>query len=70
MQALYAFIQCGDDRIDKAEKAMIHNTERMYDLYIFQLSALIEIIEVARRTMESGRQKFLPTDAETDPQGS
>jgi transcription antitermination protein NusB len=68
MQALYAFIQNGSDRIDKAEKAMMQNTDRIYDLYIYQLSALVEIVEAARRIMESGRQKFLPTDAEVDPQ--
>jgi transcription antitermination protein NusB len=68
MQALYAFIQNGSDRIDKAEKVMMQNTERIYDLYIYQFSALIEIVEAARRIMESGRQKYLPTDAETSPQ--
>ena len=67
MQALYAFVQSGDDRIDKAEKAMMHNTERIYDLYIYQLSALVEIVEFARKIMESGLHKFLPTPEETDP---
>jgi N utilization substance protein B len=67
MQALYAFYQSEGDRIDKAEKLMMQNTDKIYDLFIYQLSALVEIAEVARKTIETGKQKYFPTDEEKSP---
>jgi len=67
MQALYAFYQSGEDRMDRAEKQMMLNTERIYDLFIHQLSVLVEIIEFARKNMETGKQKYFPTDEEKNP---
>jgi N utilization substance protein B len=67
MQALYAFYQSEGDRIDKAEKLMMLNTNKIYDLYIQQLSALVEIAEVARKIQETGKQKYFPTAEEQSP---
>ena len=67
MQALYAFYQSEGDRIDKAEKLMMQNTDKIYDLFIYQLSALVEIAEIARKTIETGKQKYFPTDEEKSP---
>lgn len=67
MQALYAFYQSEGDRIDKAEKVMMLNTGKIYDLFIYQLSALVEIVEIARKTMETGKQKYFPTAEEQSP---
>jgi N utilization substance protein B len=67
MQALYAFFQGSDDRIDKAEKAMMQNTERIFDLYILQWSAMIEVVDIAREYSEVGKQKYFPSDAERNP---
>lgn len=67
MQALYAFFQSGDDRIDKAEKQMMLNTDRIYDLFIYQLSVLVEITEIARKNIETGKQKYFPTEEEKNP---
>ncbi len=67
MQALYAFYQSEGDRIDKAEKVMMLNTQKIYDLYIYQLSAMAEIAEVARKTIETGKQKYFPTAEEQAP---
>ncbi len=67
MQALYGFFLNAEDRMDKAEKQMMQNTDRIYDLFIYQLSVLVEITEVARKHIETGRQKYLPTPEETAP---
>lgn len=67
MQSLYAFILCGDDHIEKAEKAMMLNTNRIYDLFIYQLSALVEIADTARKILESGKLKHFPSEEEQNP---
>lgn len=67
MQALYAYFQGVDDRMDRAEKQMMQNTERIYDLFIYQLSVLVEIAEIARKVIETGKQKYFPTEEEKDP---
>ncbi len=67
MQALYSFFQGGDDKLDKAGKLMMHNTEKIYDLYIHQLSVLIEIRDVALGVLEGGKAKYFPTDQEKNP---
>jgi transcription antitermination protein NusB len=67
MQALYAFFQSGNDRVDKSEKLLMKNTMQIYNLYIFQLSALVEIVEAARRLSDSGKQKYFPTEDEKNP---
>lgn len=67
MQALYGFFLNAEDRMDKAEKQMMQNTERIYDLFIYQLSVLVEITDVARKHIETGRQKYLPTPEEQHP---
>lgn len=67
MQALYAFFQGGDDRLEKAEKQMMQNTERIYDLYIYQLSALLEILDTARAAIETGKGKYFPSESERNP---
>jgi transcription antitermination protein NusB len=68
MQALYGFFQSGSDRIDKEEKVLLHSTEEVHDLYVYQLSALVEIIEATRKQIESGLHKYFPTKEEADPQ--
>jgi N utilization substance protein B len=67
MQALYAFLQNENERVDLAEKNLLKNIWGIYDLYIHQLSFLIEIVDFARETIEIQRKKFIPTEAEKNP---
>jgi len=67
MQALYAFCQNNNERVDLAEKKLIKNIWAIYDLYIHQLSFLIEIVDFARETMEIQRNKHIPTQEEINP---
>lgn len=67
MQALYAFLQNNDDRLDLAEKKLEKSLFSIYDLYIHELSFLVEIFDFARASIEISRNKYLPTPAETDP---
>ena len=67
MQALYAFFQHQDERIDVAEQKLIKNIFAIYDLYIYQLSFLIEIIDYALESIEKSKNKHFPTEAEKHP---
>lgn len=67
MQALYAFFQSNNDRLDLGEKQLIKSIEKIYELYIFQLSIIIEIVEFAKIRIEEGKKKFFPTEEDLDP---
>ncbi len=67
MQALYSFFQNDNERVDLAEKKLLKNIYAIYDLYIYQLSLLIEVVEFARETIEIQRNKYIPTEAESNP---
>ncbi len=67
MQALYAFFQSDDKRVDVALKNLHKNIYSIYDLYIYQLSFLLEIADFARETIEIQKNKFFPTQEEVHP---
>ncbi|HNW70133.1 MAG TPA: transcription antitermination factor NusB [Bacteroidales bacterium] len=67
MQALYAFFQSDTDRVDLAVKNLHKNVHGIYDLYIYQLSFLIELVEFARETIEIQKNKYFPTKEEAHP---
>jgi transcription antitermination protein NusB len=67
LQALYAFFQNDSERIDLAEKKLIKNLYSIYDLYIYTLSFLVEIVDFARTTIEIQRNKYIPTHEESNP---
>lgn len=67
MQSLYAHFQSEDTPVIISEKKLVSNIESIYDLYIHLFSAILEIADVAKNLMEEARQKFLPTEAEINP---
>ncbi|NTW23199.1 MAG: transcription antitermination protein NusB [Lentimicrobium sp.] len=67
MQALYAYFQSDDNDLNQSEKGLVSAINSIYDLYIFLLSAILETGDFARNRMEEGRQKFLPTQEEINP---
>ncbi len=67
MQALYAFFQSGSERVDIAEKNLLKNINAIYDLYIYQISYLLEIVDFARENIENSKNKYFPTQEETNP---
>jgi N utilization substance protein B len=67
LQALYAYFQGGESRIEVAEKNLLHSIEKTYELYYLQLSFLLEVIHFYRYRMEESKTKFYPTDEELNP---
>jgi transcription antitermination protein NusB len=67
MQALYAWFQGGDDRMEVAEKKLLQSIDKFYELYYLQLSFFIDIIDFYRRRTEDAKHKFLPSEEELNP---
>ncbi|NVN96374.1 MAG: transcription antitermination factor NusB [Bacteroidetes bacterium] len=67
MQALYAFFQSDDDRMDIAERNLIKSIEKLYELYIYQLSLLVELVDFAKRRMEENKLKHIPSAEDLNP---
>jgi N utilization substance protein B len=67
LQALYAFFQSENDRVDVAERQMLQSLEKIYDLCIYHLSFLIELNEFAAQRLEDGKLKHRPTAEDLNP---
>jgi len=67
MQALYAYFQSNGNDLNLSEKGLVSAINSIYDLYIYLLSAMLEVGDFARNRMEEARQKFLPTSEEINP---
>lgn len=67
LQALYAHFQTDGSEVSQQEKRLVLSIESIYDLYIYLLSSLIEVRDFASNRMEDARLKFLPTEAELNP---
>ena len=66
LQAVYA---CYTDPVDipVAERNFKHIISRFNDLGIIQLSALVHFAEVAGVMIDEAQHKYLPTEAELNP---
>jgi N utilization substance protein B len=67
LQALYAHFISENDRVDNGERQLFVSIDKLYDLFIYQLSLLTEITDFEQQRMEEAKTKFLPTAEELDP---
>ena len=67
MQAIYAFQQEGPENIGAGEKQLIVSLDKLYELYIHQLSLIVELSDFAKRRIEENRLKQLPTAEDLNP---
>ena len=67
MQSLYAFNQSKNDNLASEEKFLMKSMQEMYDLFLLQLSLLLEIRYQAENYLEKSQQKFLATSEEKNP---
>jgi transcription antitermination protein NusB len=65
MQTLYGYSHAGFDSVGAGEKELLLSINRYYELFLYQLAFLSEVLETARRQYEDAKQKHIP-DAETD----
>jgi len=67
LQALYAFFQSDGDDLAAGEKQLLKSTDKLYELYIYQLSFLIKLVDYTRNRMEEAKKKFYPTEEDLNP---
>jgi len=67
MQVLYSFFQSSDKDMNKAEKELFRNIEKIYDLYLSILLLFTDIRHQAELILEEGKNKMLPTQEELNP---
>ncbi len=66
VQSLYSYYQ-NPIKHDVLEKNMFTEIDKIYHLYIYQLNFLVALKELAERQIEIGKNKFLKTEQEINP---
>ncbi len=66
-QALYAWFQGGEIRLDVSEKTLLQSINKIIELYYLQISFFLEAIEFYRMRSEDAKNKFYPTEEELNP---
>jgi N utilization substance protein B len=67
LQALYAYTQSNIGNSTHGEKQLLKHFEKVYDLFIYQLSLLVEIRAFAEERMTEAKKKYYPTEEELNP---
>ena len=67
LQALYSFYTGGTDDLIKGEKELLNSINKIYELFIWQLSFIIEVRRFAAVRLEENKQKFYPTEEDLNP---
>lgn len=67
MQALYSFFQSDNKDMNKEERELFRNIDKIYDIYIYLLLLIVEIRDQAEIILEEGKVKHRPTTEELAP---
>lgn len=67
LQALYEWFSGSVDDLPKGEKQLLQSIDKVYDLFIYQLSFLLEIKRFALVRMEENKSKFYPSQDDLNP---
>ena len=67
LQAVYAFHQSEGERVDQAERQLMKSIDRIHELYIYQLSLLVDIADFFKVRIEEGKVKYIPSEEDLNP---
>ena len=67
LQALYSFYTGGTDDLVKGEKELLNSISKVYELFIWQLSFMVEVKRFAAIRQEENKKKFYPTEEDLNP---
>jgi N utilization substance protein B len=67
LQSIYAHFQSDSDDLVGTEKVLLKNINELYNLYIYQLSFLSEIIRFAESSLEASKNKYIPSADDLNP---
>lgn len=67
LQMVYAYYQKDNASLRDCEKEFIESLEKSYELYHYLLLLICDITYYAERRIDMGRNKYLPTEEEKNP---
>lgn len=67
LQALYAWYTNDSDDLKKGETQLLLSINKLYELFIYQLSFLVEVKRFAEKRSEENKTKFYPTENDLNP---
>ena len=67
LQSLYSWHTGGIDDVIQGEKQLLESIDKLYELFIYQLSFLVAIAQFAKIRIEENKKKFYPTEEDLNP---
>ncbi len=67
LQSLYAYYQSGNNSLADGERELMIGIEKIYDMYLYQLSLLAELRHQELLVQDDNKAKFLPTSEDLNP---
>lgn len=67
LQALYAYIESGETNINNGIKNLYESIDKLYELFIWQLSFLVETKRFAENKITENKHKYIPTYDDLHP---
>ena len=67
LQALYAYIGSGEELVLDGEKHLLESIDKMHELFVWQLSFLVETKRFAENRIEENKRKNFPTQEDLNP---
>ena len=67
LQEIYAYHQSGSSDLARAERHLLESVDNLFELFVYQLSFLVEVKHFAERRIEENRNKHFPTEEDLNP---
>ena len=67
LQALYAYIESGETNVNNGIKSLLESIDKLYELFIWQLSFLVETKRYAENKITENKHKYIPTYDDLHP---
>lgn len=67
LQAIYAFLESGEENTENGVKHLLESIDKMKELFIWQLSFLVETKRFADNRIEENKRKNFPTAEDLNP---
>lgn len=67
VQIVYSFYQNGGNNISTCEKELLFSIQKSHELYYYLLYLSVQLTDMAKKRIEAGKNKLLPTYEELHP---
>lgn len=67
LQALYSYFLNSNTDLAIGEKNILRSTSRIYDLVMWQIGFLFQVVKFASQRMDENKKKFYPTEEDLNP---